>query len=77
MEDETTAMYVDKDRVVLGGVSGSLEIRCTNYINVKHRLRLKCGVLSISKDPRDQHLFVSTGDGKLLIITATAKPFKR
>ena len=77
LEDETSAVFLDGDRVVLGGTAGSLEIRCTDYINVKHKLRLKSGVLAISKDPRNQHLFVTTSDGKLLIITSTAKPFKK
>lgn len=77
LEDETSHMYLDEDRVVLGGAGGSLEIRDTNYINLKHKLRLKTGVLSVSKDPRSQHLFVTTTDGKLLILTATAKTFTK
>ena len=74
-EDEVGAMFLDGERVVLGGLEGSLEIRDTNYINLKHKLRLKSGVLAISKDPRNQHLFVTTSDGKLLILTPTAKAF--
>ena len=75
LEDDTGAMFLDGERVVLGGVGGSLEIRDTTYINLKHKLRLKSGVLAISKDPRNHHLFVTTSDGKLLILTSTAKPF--
>lgn len=77
LEEQVTAFLLDGDRVVLGGNKGTLEIRDTNYISVKHKLRLKSGVLAISQDPRFQHLFVSTADGKLLILTATAKPFKK
>ena len=77
LEDETSAMYQEGDRVVLGGATGSLEIRDTDYINIKHKLRLKTGVVAIAKDPRNQHLFVTTTDGKLLILTPTAKPFSK
>ena len=75
LEDTTNAMYVENDRVVLGGANGSLEIRCTSGLSTKHKLRLKSGVVSVSIDPRKQHLFVTTNDGKMVIITSTAKPF--
>ncbi|XP_063686393.1 neurobeachin-like protein 2 [Bolinopsis microptera] len=62
LEDETSAMFLEGNRVVLGGTTGSLEIRDTDYINIKHKLRLKTGVVAVSKDPRNQHLFVTTTD---------------
>ena len=77
LEARTTAVLCDGKRIVLGSENGCLEIRCTDYLNVKHKLRLKSGVTSLSLDPRNQHLFVCTVDGKLIIITSTAKPFKK
>lgn len=72
LEDETSAICLSAGRIVLGSVKGSLEVRCTDQLEVKHKLRLKAGVSTISLDPRKQHLFVSTKDGKLLVLTATA-----